>query len=225
MKILIIEDEPSLLEIIKGVLVKEHYMVETAISIAEANHKLGIYEYDCILLDIMLPDGNGLELLKQLKADHKTYSVIIISAKDSIDDKVTGLELGADDYLAKPFHIAELMARVRSVIRRKYNDGEIVIEVGNTKIYPDRNTVTIGGTVINLSRKEYDILHYLANRQGHMITKETLAEAVWGDMIDQCDNFDFIYAQLKNLRKKLENAGAEIEIKTVYGFGYKMEVK
>lgn len=214
-----------MLEIIKGVLIREHYTVETATSVTEATGKLGIYEYDCILLDIMLPDGSGLDLLKQLKAVHKKYSVIIISAKDSIDDKVTGLELGADDYLAKPFHIAELMARIRSVIRRKYNDGEVIIEVGNIKIYPDRNTVAIGDTILSLSRKEYDILHYFANRQGHMITKETLAEAVWGDMIDQCDNFDFIYAQLKNLRKKLECAGTNVEIKTIYGFGYKMEVK
>lgn len=225
MKILIIEDEPSLREIISGVLIKEHYTVETAATAAEAVDKLGIYEYDCILLDIMLPDGNGLELLKHFKASHKADSIIIISAKDSIDDKVKGLELGADDYLAKPFHIAELIARIRSVIRRKYNNGDTVIEVGNVNIYPDKNIVKVNNITLNLSRKEYDILHYFANRQGHMITKETLAEAVWGDMIDQCDNFDFIYAQLKNLRKKLEDAGTDIEIKTIYGFGYKMNSK
>lgn len=225
MKILIIEDEPSLREIMIGVLEKEHYTVESAATAAEAAERLGVYRYDCILLDIMLPDGNGLDLLKRLKADHNTDNVIIISAKDSIDDKVAGLELGADDYLAKPFHIAELTARIRSVIRRKYNNGEMVIEVGNVKIYPDKNRVTVGDAALNLNRKEYDILHYFSNRQGHMITKETLAEAVWGDMIDQCDNFDFIYAQLKNLRKKLDDAAATVEIKTIYGFGYKMEAK
>lgn len=225
MKILIVEDEPSLREIMTGVLEKEHFIVESAATAADAREKLGVYHYDCILLDIMLPDGNGLDLLKELKKNHNTDNVIIISAKDSIDDKVAGLELGADDYLAKPFHIAELTARIRSVIRRTYNNGEQIIEVGNVKIYPDKNTAMVDGVVLNLNRKEYDILHYFSNRQGHMISKEALAESVWGDMIDQCDNYDFIYAQLKNLRKKLEDVNATAEIKTVYGFGYKMGVK
>ncbi len=225
MKVLIIEDEPSLREIIVGTLVKEHYTAETATTVAEAQEKLGVYDYDCILLDIMLPDGNGLEVLKQLKAMRKTECVIILSAKDSIDDKVAGLELGADDYLPKPFHLAELTARIRSVIRRKHHDGAVVIEVGNVKIQPDRNAVSVDNTPLVLGRKEYDILLYFATRPGHMITKENLAEAVWGDLIDQCDNFDFIYAHLKNLRRKLEEAHAQILFKTIYGFGYKMEVK
>ena len=148
--------------------------------------------------------------------------MIIISAKDSIEDKVNGLELGADDYLAKPFHLAELHARIRSVLRRNSQNGERTIRLGNVAIHPDTFKVEVDGKDIELGRKEYDILFYLVNRANRLIEKQTLAEAVWGDNIDQADNFDFIYAQMKNLRKRLKAAGADIEIKTVYGFGYKL---
>lgn len=222
MKLLIIEDEPSLRDLIKQTLEKERYLVESASSYKSAIQKIEDYEYDCILLDIMLPDGDGLSLLKELKENNKQDSVIIISAKDSLDDKVAGLELGADDYLAKPFHLAELIARIRSVIRRKQNDGNIFIELGNVKIYPEEYKVVVDNKQIDLNRKEYDILYYFMNRSNRLIDKNTLAESVWGDHIDQVDNFDFIYAQIKNLRKKMKDAGANIEIKSVYGIGYKM---
>ncbi|MBB4036519.1 DNA-binding response OmpR family regulator [Dysgonomonas hofstadii] len=222
MKILIIEDEPSLQELIRQALEKERYVVECASDYNSAIQKLEDYNYDCILLDIMLPDGNGLSLLDELKNMHKRDSVIIISAKDSLEDKVAGLELGADDYLAKPFHLAELIARIKSVIRRKQNDGEIFIELGNMKIFPDDFKVTVLNKELDLNRKEYDILLYFVNRCGRLINKNTLAESVWGDHIDQVDNFDFIYAQIKNLRKKLKESGADVEIKAVYGIGYKM---
>ena len=225
MKILIIEDEPSLRELIKQSLEKERYVVECASNYDTAVQKVEIYDYDCILLDIMLPDGDGLSLLKELKKMHKRDSVIIISAKDSLDDKITGLELGADDYLAKPFHLAELTARIRSVIRRKQNDGEISIELGNVKIFPEAFKVLVNNKELELNRKEYDILHYFANRINRLINKNTLAEAVWGDYIDQVDNFDFIYAQIKNLRKKLKESGADVEIKAIYGIGYKMTIE
>ena len=225
MKILIIEDEPSLRELIKQSLEKERYVVECAANYNTAIQKVEIYDYDCILLDIMLPDGDGLSLLKELKKMHKRDSVIIISAKDSLDDKIVGLELGADDYLAKPFHLAELIARIRSVIRRKQNDGEITIELGNIKIFPEAFKVLVDDKELELNRKEYDILHYFANRINRLINKNTLAEAVWGDYIDQVDNFDFIYAQIKNLRKKLKEAGANVELKAVYGIGYKMTIE
>jgi len=225
MKILIIEDEPSLQQLIRQSLEKERYVVECASGYRHAIQKIEDYNYDCILLDIMLPDGNGLALLEELKKMHKRDSVIIISAKDSLEDKITGLELGADDYLAKPFHLAELTARVKSVIRRKHNDGEISIEVGNVKIYPEEFKVTVGSRPLELNRKEYDILVYFANRCNRLINKNTLAESVWGDHIDQVDNFDFIYAQIKNLRKKLKEAGATTEIKAVYGIGYKMIIE
>lgn len=222
MKILIIEDEPSLLEIMKTYLEKERYVVETAKTKSEAQEKIALYDYECILLDIMLPDGNGLTVLQELKKLHKQENVIIISAKDSIDDKVMGLELGADDYLAKPFHLAELNARIKSLIRRNQGKGEIYIELGNVKILPDNFEVYIDNHLMELNRKEYDILYYFINRPNRLVDKETLAEAVWGDNIDQVDNFDFIYAQIKNLRKKMTTANALIEIKSVYGFGYKL---
>ena len=225
MKILIIEDEPSLRELIQRSLEKERYVVEAAADFQSGLRKIEDYDYDCVLLDIMLPDGNGLNLLEQLKKMRKRENVIIISAKDSLDDKVLGLELGADDYLPKPFHLAELNARIKSVIRRPRRDGEMDIRLANIRIVPDTFQVFVDDKEIELNRKEYDILLYFANRPGRLVNKNTLAESVWGDHIDQVDNFDFIYAQIKNLRKKLKDAGALAELKAVYGFGYKMTVE
>lgn len=222
MKILIIEDDHSLRELIQRSLEKERFVTETAPDYRTALDKIEVYDYDCILLDVMLPDGNGLKLLERLKELRKKENVIIISAKDSLEDKILGLELGADDYLAKPFHLAELTARVRSVLRRKHRDGDHGIEYGNVQVFPDRFLVKVSDRPLELSRKEYDILHYFMNRPNRMINKHLLAESVWGDHIDQADNFDFIYAQIKNLRKKLKDAGASIEIKAVYGLGYKL---
>ncbi len=225
MKILIIEDEPSLRKLIQRSLEKERYVVEAAADFQSGLRKIEDYDYDCVLLDIMLPDGNGLNLLEQLKKMRKRENVIIISAKDSLDDKVLGLELGADDYLPKPFHLAELNARIKSVIRRQRRDGEMDIRLANIRIVPDTFQVFVDDKEIELNRKEYDILLYFANRPGRLVNKNTLAESVWGDHIDQVDNFDFIYAQIKNLRKKLKDAGALAELKAVYGFGYKMTVE
>jgi DNA-binding response OmpR family regulator len=222
MKILIVEDEPALRELIQRSLEKERYITEVAPDYDTAIEKVEVYDYDCILLDIMLPGGNGLDLLKHLKDLRKKENVIVISAKDSLEDKILGLELGADDYLPKPFHLAELNARVKSVLRRKHRDGEHAIVMGNVRLLPDSFQVWINTEQLELSRKEYDILHYFMNRPNRMVNKNTLAESVWGDHIDQVDNFDFIYAQIKNLRKKLKNHQAFIEIKAVYGFGYKL---
>jgi DNA-binding response OmpR family regulator len=224
MKILIVEDEPSLRELIQRSLEKERYVTETAVDFDTALDKIELYDYDCILLDIMLPGGSGLDVLVRLKELRKKENVIIVSAKDSLEDKVMGLELGADDYLPKPFHLAELTARVKSVLRRKHRDGEHSVSVGNVRLLPDTFQVWVGEQQLDLSRKEYDILHYFLNRPNRMVNKNTLAESVWGDHIDQVDNFDFIYAQIKNLRKKLKESGASIEIKAVYGFGYKLVI-
>ncbi|MGL5227283.1 MAG: response regulator transcription factor [Bacteroidales bacterium] len=221
MKILIIEDEPELREILIRSLEKERYIVEAASCLEDALEKVREYNYDCILLDIMLPDGNGLSLLREVKKLNRKENVIILSAKDSIDDKVEGLELGADDYLPKPFHLAELNARIKSVIRRNQQNGQMLVEYGNISINPDMYEVRIDNKLLDLNRKEYDILMYLMNRPDRLINKNTLAESVWGDHIDQVDNFDFIYAQIKNLRKKLKDANATPQIKAVYGFGYK----
>jgi DNA-binding response OmpR family regulator len=225
MKILIIEDEHSLSEVMRIFLERERHVVETAENYRKAIEKIGDYDYDCILLDIMLPDGDGLSVLRELKALRKHENVIIISAKDSTEDKVAGLELGADDYLAKPFHLAELHARIKSVIRRKTFNGNNFIELGNMRINPDTFEVRVNDIPVELNRKEYDILFYFSSRPGHLVEKTTLAEAVWGDHIDQTDNFDFIYAQIKNLRRKLREAGATVEINAVYGFGYKFTIE
>lgn len=222
MKILVVEDEDSLRETIIRSLEKERYTVESAATFNEAGMKLNDYDYDCVVLDIMLPGGSGLTLLEELKKRRKRDSVIVISAKDSIEDKVTGLDLGADDYLTKPFHLAELNARVKSVIRRKQQDGELSLRVGNITLYPDRHAVYIEQEELILNRKEFDLLYYFVANPDRLISKASLAESVWGDYIDQADSFDFIYSQVKNLRKKLKNAGATAEIKAVYGFGYKM---
>lgn len=221
MKILIIEDDQGMQEVISQSLIKARYVVETASTLDEARSKLLLYEYDCVLLDIMLPDGNGLSLLKELADKKINRNVIILSARDSVDDKIEGLELGADDYLPKPFHLAELHARIRSLMRRR-RDGEQTICLGNIELNPDQFSVKVGGKTLEVSRKEFDILHYLISRPDRVVSKEALAEAVWGDYIDQSDNFDFIYAHMKNLRKRLKAASADIELKTVYGFGYKI---
>ena len=229
MKILIVEDEPSLRELMQKTLAKERYVVETAGTFHEASLKIADYSYDCILLDIMLPDGNGLKLLEMLKEQQKRESVIIISARDSIEDKVLATTLslwclGADDYLPKPFHLAELNARIKSVLRRQRSDGSRSLRLGNLRIEPDSFRVFVDDKELELLKKEYDILFYFANRPNHIIDKAVLAEAVWGDHIDQADSFHFVYAQVKNLRQQLKKAGATIEIRSIYGFGYKLVI-
>ena len=225
MKVLIVEDDASLREIMLRALRQEGYVVESAATFSEADIKVAGYNYDCILLDIMLPDGNGLELLEHLRRMGKRENVIIISARNSLEDKVYGLENGADDYLAKPFHVAELIARVRSVLRRGRSGGELTIEKGNVVLTPESRHVKIDGKELPLLKKEFDILLYFMQRPNHMVDKSVLAEAVWGDHADDVDNYQFVYAQIKNLRRKLAEAGASIEITSVYGFGYKLEVK
>jgi hypothetical protein len=222
MKILIVEDESDLRETIRISLVKEHFVVETAADYFSALDKVNDYDYDCILLDIMLPGGSGLDLLRELKRLRRSDSVLIISAKDSLDDKVEGLELGADDYLTKPFHLAELNARVKSVIRRRQAKGDVSITMGNLLLYPDKRQVEVEGVPLQLNRKEFDLLYYFIVNPDRVINKMSLAESVWGDNIDQVDSLDFIYSQVKNLRRKLKQAEATVELKAVYGFGYKL---
>lgn len=222
MKILVVEDSASLRETIIRSLEKERYIVESAANYQEGLAKVSDYDYDCIVLDIMLPGGSGLSLLQELKKIRKRDSVIIISAKDSIEDKITGLDLGADDYLTKPFHLAELNARVKSVIRRKQQGGELDITLENIVVYPDRHMAYVDGQELVLNRKEFDLLYYFVVNPDRVLEKSALVESVWGDYIDQADSFDFIYSQVKNLRKKLKSAGAIPEIKAVYGFGYKL---
>ncbi len=222
MKLLIVEDDPSLRELMQRALTEEKYVVETASTFDEADARISGYSYDCILLDIMLPGGSGLQLLDHLKQLNKRENVIIISAKDSLDDKVYGLEHGADDYLPKPFHMAELKARIRSVLRRGRTGGNLSIDYGNVSLQPDSGYVEVAGVQLQLLKKEFDVLLYFMQRPNHLVDKSVLAEAVWGDHADQADDYHFVYSQVKNLRRKLQAAGADIEIKAVYGFGYKL---
>jgi two-component system, OmpR family, response regulator ArlR len=222
MKILIVEDEPELLQTIVQSLQQEQYLVETASDFYSAREKTGVYEDDCILLDITLPGGSGLQILNELKNENKAEGVIIISAKNSLDDKVTGLNLGADDYLAKPFHLAELHARIKSVLRRRKFKGNNSIIMNNVEMNHDLRIIKVNGDQLNLNRKEFDILLYLITNKNRLVTKTALAEHVWGDRIDEADSYEFIYSQIKNLRKKLKDKRAEIEIQAIYGIGYKL---
>ena len=225
MKILVIEDEPEMKGLIKQFLEGENYVVEEADDFHSGLDKIVSYDYDCILLDIMLPGGNGLDLLQELKNMNKADSVIIISAKDSLDDKIKGLDLGADDYLTKPFHIAELNARIKSVIRRKKSDGRRLLELENVKINIEERIVYLNGQIVDLNRKEFDILVFFIMNKNRVVSKSAIAENIWGDYIDQSNDFDFIYSQIKNLRKKLHKHGADIDINAVYGMGYRLITK
>lgn len=224
MKILVIEDEEEMRDVIVKSLQQEKFLVETAADFSSGYDKITTYDYDCILLDITLPGGNGITLLEELRKMKKQESVIIVSAKNSVDDKVKGLDLGADDYLAKPFHLAELTARVKSVIRRKSLEGQKVIALNNLKVNVDDREAFVGDRPLVMNRKEFDILVYFASNRNRLINKTALAERIWGDHIDQADDFEFLYSQIKNLRRKLKDAGADVEIQAVYGLGYKLIV-
>lgn len=224
MKLLIVEDEKELSKSIVAYLKQENYLCEIAPDFKTALDKTESFDYDCILLDITLPDGNGLNVLKELKANNKTDGVIIISAKDSIDDRIAGLNLGADDYLAKPFHLSELSARIAAVIRRRRFDGNKVLVLNELTIDTLAKTVSVNGKGVDLTRKEYDLLLYLVSNKNRVVSKNAIAEHLSGDEADVFDNFDFIYAHMKNLKKKMVQAGCEDYIKSVYGMGYKFDI-
>jgi DNA-binding response OmpR family regulator len=224
MKILIIEDEYTLLKAIEEFLLVEQYVVEKAADYHSAIEKIMMYEYDCILLDISLPGGSGLQILREMKKENRTGNIIIISAKDSLDDKILGLDLGADDYLTKPFHLTELHARIKAVLRRRQHDGKQTVISGNTEIDFAQRQVYIDGNLLKLNRKEFDMLAFFVTNKNRLITKDSLAEHVWGDSFDMVDNFDFVYSQVKNLRKKLKDGNSDILLENVYGIGYKLTI-
>ncbi|MDB5264219.1 MAG: DNA-binding response regulator [Adhaeribacter sp.] len=221
MKILIIEDEPSLGKSMVDFLKKESFVCELAFDFATAQEKINLYQYDCIVLDLSLPDGNGLELLRELKTNpHKSEGVVIISAKNSLDDKIAGLDLGADDYLTKPFHLSELNSRIKSVIRRRNFNGanqlvlnEIIVDFGKKIVLVDKQQV-------RLSKKEYQLLLFLIANRNRVVSKSAIAEHLSGDEADVFDDFDFIYAHIKNLKRKLTEGHCPDYIKTIYGLGY-----
>ncbi|MBC8173529.1 MAG: response regulator transcription factor [Chitinophagales bacterium] len=221
MKILLVEDEVALADSVILFLKKEGYVCEWVQNFRAGDDKVVMYEYDCALIDITLPGGSGLDIVKALKQHNPKTGIIIISAKNSLDDKITGLDLGADDYLTKPFHLTELNARIKSVIRRRNFEGNKEIIFAEIKIIPDSNTVTVHAEQVTLTKKEYDLLLFFIANKNRVLTKESIAEHVWGDNTDMADSFDFIYSHIKNLRKKLLDKGCEDYIHTIYGMGYK----
>jgi DNA-binding response OmpR family regulator len=221
MKILIIEDEKQLVKSMAQFLRQESYVCEVAYTASEANEKILLFDYDCILLDISLPDGNGLKILEKLRTNNKADGVIIITAKGSFDDRIAGLNLGADDYLPKPFYLPELSARISAVIRRKRFDGNNKISFHEIEVDLLGKTVSVNGKEIELTRKEYDLLVFLVANKNRVVSKNAIAEHLSGDDAELMDKFDFIYSHIKNLKKKLTEAGCEDYIKTVYGLGYK----
>lgn len=223
MKILIVEDEKELVKSMTQFLRQESYVCEVAYTESEANEKILIFDYDCILLDISLPDGNGLKLLKKLKENNKTDGVIIITAKNSLDDKIKGLNLGADDYLPKPFYLPELSARISAVVRRKRFDGNNKIVFNEISIDLLGKTVSVNDNRVDLTRKEYDLLLFLMANKNRVVSKNAIAEHLSGDDAELLDKFDFIYSHIKNLKKKLTDSGGVDYIKTVYGLGYKFK--
>ena len=224
MKILIVEDKHELAQDIVKYLSGQNYVCEVAENYNQATDKIAVYQYDCILLDLMLPDGNGLALLEQLKRENKQDGVIIISAKNSIEDKVKGLQIGADDYLAKPFHHSELSARIHSLIRRKQFNSSNIVQQNEITIDLLGKTVKVNDIEISLTKKEIDLLLFFIGNKNRVISKSALAEHLSGDIADMFDNHDFVYAHVKNLKKKLTEANYGNYIKTIYGTGYKWEI-
>nr|WP_294876981.1 response regulator transcription factor [uncultured Pedobacter sp.] len=223
MKILIIEDEPELARSIISYLSGQQYLCELAIDYLQASEKIAAYQYDCILLDLMLPGGSGIDLLNELKSRNKEDGVIIISAKNSLEDRLEGLALGADDYLSKPFHLAELSARIFSVIRRRSFSNSNVIRQGDLAVDLQAKTVEIANKSVALTRKEFELLIFFIGNRNKVISKGALAEHLSGDLADMLDSHDFIYAHIKNLKKKLLEAGCGNYLKTLYGNGYRWE--
>jgi len=220
MKILLVEDEAELQKSIKQYFEIEGNVVEVSDDYDKAEQKIAIYDYDCILIDITLPDGSGLDLIKEIKLTKSKAGIIIISAKNSLDDKIFGLDLGADDYLPKPFHLSELNSRVKALIRRKSFEGNLEIVINEITILPIERSVFVNGKNVILTSKEYDLLLYFIANKNRVVSKNALAEHLWGDNADRLDNFDFIYNHLKNLRKKLLEKKCEDYLQTIYGIGY-----
>lgn len=221
MKLLIVEDNTDLLENILTYLKREGYLCEMAEDYHQAFNKIMSYTYDVVLIDIMIPGGNGLQLLKELKSVNPETGTIIISAKNSLDDKISGLDLGADDYITKPFQLPELQARIKAVNRRNNLGGTDIVMVNEISINTKTRNVMINDSSVELTPKEYDLLLYFASNKNHVLSKQTIAEHLWGDYVDHLDNLDFVYQHIKNLRKKMLEAGADDYIKSVYSIGYK----
>jgi len=221
MKLLLVEDNIRLADDMLNFLVENGFVVEHAATLQEGFEKINVYQYDLIIVDIGLPDGNGLELIRKMKSKEMDTAILIVTAKNAIEDKVHGLDLGADDYITKPFHKAELNARIRSILRRNKFNSSNILRMNEVKIDVIAAQAFVKDNPILLTKKEYDLLLYFMYNQNRVLTKESIAEHLWGDHIDQADSFDFLYNHIKNLRKKIINAGSKDYIKSMYGMGYK----
>lgn len=223
MKLLIIEDEQDLLNLMLRYLKREGYVCEYATTFQEGYKKINNFEYDCAVIDLNLPGGDGLKLVNFLREDNTQTGIIITSARETVDDRISGLDVGADDYLTKPFNLSELNARIKAILRRKTNQFSQEVTYGNLVINIDERKVVASDVELKLTKKEYNILLYLARNKNRVVTKDSIAEHLWGDYMDDAISFDFIYAHVKNLRKKLADNGCGDFLKTVYGIGYKFQ--
>jgi DNA-binding response OmpR family regulator len=221
LKILVVEDEKDLAESIESYLKNNGYVCDVALDYDSAYEAIHVYQYDCAVVDITLPDGSGLDIVSKLKDLRRKTGIVIISAKNALNDKINGLDIGADDYITKPFHLAELNSRINAVIRRRQFEGDLKIEFNEISISPDAHKVYVHDKALELTKKEYGLLLYMISNQNQVLTKETIAEHLWGSHIDLVDSFEFIYSHVKNLRKKLLQIGAKDYIQTVYGIGYR----
>lgn len=224
MRILLVEDEPDLAKSIQKYLDKENFLVDIAENIFKAEENINSFQYECVLIDLMLPDGSGYDLIPIIKNNNVLCGIIIITAKNALDDKIRGLDIGADDYLTKPFHLAELNARIKSVIRRRNFLGSNKISFDNLEIDVDKRELTINNIIIEITKREFDILLFMISNKGRVITKESIVEHIWSNNSQIFDNFDFIYTHIKNLRKKIVENGGKDYIHSIYGIGYKFNL-
>jgi DNA-binding response OmpR family regulator len=223
MKILIVEDEKELVDDLNEFLDDQGYIIEVAPTTSVAIEKIFVYQYDILILDLGLPDGSGLDVLKYVKKHKPQTGIIILTARDSLDDKISGLDLGADDYMTKPFLLSELNARIKSIHRRRNFDGNSTIIFNEIEIDTDKMRVSINDQNLTLTRKEYELILYFVINKNKVLTKESIIEHLWGDHSDMFDSLDFIYTHIKNLRKKMQDMGGADYLKSVYGIGYKFE--
>jgi DNA-binding response OmpR family regulator len=221
MKILIIEDELELQHSIQKYLEYQGFVCEAVGDFVSGMDKMKQFEYDCVVVDINLPGGSGLDIVRTIKELGSRSGIIIISARNALEDKLVGLELGSDDYLTKPFHLSELNARIHAIIRRRSFQGNKIISFHEINLDPEAQRITVNGRGVELTEKEYQLLEYFIANRGRVLTKSAIASHVWGDEYEQVSNYDFIYTHIKNLRKKLIEAGAGDYVKTVHGVGYR----
>lgn len=221
MKILIIEDDNTLAINLKDFLIQEGYLCEDARDYFTAEEKIHLYKYDIILVDLGLPGGDGLRLIPQIRYQNTLTGIIVITARNAVDDRIKGLESGADDYLTKPFHLPELHARIRALARRRLYKGEDFIDFEEIRLNPESREVLVQGIALDLRKKEFELLQFFLLNSRKVLSKSAIAEHLWGDFMDTADRFDFLYNHIKNLRKKIREAGGKDYIHTVYGLGYK----